>query len=98
MVLASIIRAVRDIDLMIDVEITREPSASLHQTTQHNIPECIPHRRLKNQKSHMKSNVSGQEIVAGFHKHDNDISGCIKSGKFLDQLSNYQLLKEYNEL
>jgi hypothetical protein len=31
--------------------------------------------------------------VAGTYEHDNENSGSIKGGKFLEQMSNYQLLK-----
>jgi hypothetical protein len=32
--------------------------------------------------------------VAGCRKHDNEPSGSIKGGEFLDQLIDYQLIKE----
>jgi hypothetical protein len=32
--------------------------------------------------------------VADFDKHGHEPSGFIKSGEFLDQLSNYQLIKK----
>jgi len=32
--------------------------------------------------------------VAGYCKHGNEYSGCIKGGKFIDQLSGYKLAKK----
>jgi hypothetical protein len=32
--------------------------------------------------------------VAGSCKHDNETSGCIKDGEFLNQLRDYQVLKK----
>jgi hypothetical protein len=34
--------------------------------------------------------------MAGFYEHGNECSGSIKSGEFLDYLSDYQLLKKYS--
>jgi hypothetical protein len=36
----------------------------------------------------------GQGPVAGSGRHDNEPSNLIKGGEFLDQLSDYQLLKK----
>jgi len=43
----------------------------------------------------MDSSGSGEDLVVGSCQHGNEPSGCIKDGEFLDQLSDYQLLK-YN--
>jgi len=40
------------------------------------------------------SSVSKQGPVAGSCEHDNELSGTIKGGEFLGQLSDYQCLKK----
>jgi hypothetical protein len=45
-------------------------------------------------KSGLDASGSGQGPVAGCCKHDNESSASIRGGKFLDQLSDYQLLKK----
>jgi hypothetical protein len=37
---------------------------------------------------------SGSGLVAGSREHDNELSGYIKDREFLDQLSDYWLLKK----
>jgi hypothetical protein len=42
----------------------------------------------------MDSAAPGYDPVAGCYEHGNGLSGSIKGGKFLVQLSDYQLLKK----
>jgi len=44
----------------------------------------------------LDTNDTGYGPVAGFCEHGNEPSGSIKSGKFLDQLSDCQLLKKHS--
>jgi hypothetical protein len=37
----------------------------------------------------------GIVTIAGFCEHGNEVSGSIKGGEFVDQLSDFLLLKEY---
>jgi len=41
-----------------------------------------------------KTSGSRHSAVTGFSEHGNETSGSIKEGDFLDQLSDYQLLKK----
>jgi hypothetical protein len=40
--------------------------------------------------------TQGRDQKTGFYKHDNEYSRFIKAWEFIDQLSEYQLLKEYS--
>jgi hypothetical protein len=42
----------------------------------------------------LDSSGSGQRPMAGSCEHGYELTGSIKGGRFLDQLNNYQLLKE----
>jgi hypothetical protein len=43
----------------------------------------------------LHSSGSEEGPVAGSCEHGNETSGSINGGEFLDQLSNYKLLKDY---